>query len=207
VAQPPSLAHFGQPTRAPLPLSFSPLSPPAPTLSLVWASSAAAQLPVFPPRAAQLRAAAQLPRPGPARAPASRRPSSRAIPAQPPAQRAQLCARGAPPPLLVGPRAGSTVYLPQNGSAQFSRPRRLQNRTVRDFCAVSRPPSPPLVTTSPWITAGAPPFVRRGELAPSSLPFPILSPTMCVRCVLAAPRRAILRSPARPRPAVVARSA
>jgi hypothetical protein len=30
---------------------------------------------------------------------------------------------------------------------------------------------------------------------------------MCVRCVLAAPRRAILRSPARPRPAVVARSA
>jgi hypothetical protein len=51
-----------------------------------------------------------------------------------------------PLPLLVGPArqdAGNTVFLPQNGSAQFSRPRRLQNRTVRDFCAVSRPPSPP----------------------------------------------------------------
>jgi hypothetical protein len=66
-----------------------------------------------------------------------------------------------PPPLLVGPACQDTVFLPQNGSTQFSRPRRLQNRTVRDFCAVSRPPTPPLVTTSPWTAAGATPRPER----------------------------------------------
>jgi hypothetical protein len=77
VAQPASLAHFGQPTRAPLPLSFSPLGPPRQP-SLSWASSAAAQLPVFPPPAhranppararVQLSSAAAQPQLPPARA-------------------------------------------------------------------------------------------------------------------------------------------
>jgi hypothetical protein len=57
--------------------------------------------------------------------------------------------------LLCGISGGVTVHLPQNGSAQFSRPRRLQNRTAPDFCAGSRPPSPPLVTTS--LSASPPP--------------------------------------------------
>jgi hypothetical protein len=67
----------------------------------------------------------------------------------------------------------------------LSRPRRLQNRTVRDFCAVSRPPSPPLVTTSPWTAVGAalPAPVspcwrhrrRRGELVLPFLSLPLSS--------------------------------
>jgi hypothetical protein len=104
--------------------------------------------PSSPPRAdaqSQPSACSPAPCPSPSRAPAAQ---------QACVARTQRVERP-PPPLLVGPACQDTVFLPQNGSAQFSRPRRLQNRTVRDFCAVSRPPTPPLVTTSPWTAAGA----------------------------------------------------
>src|SRR5690242_9851420 len=67
---------------------------------------------------------------------------------------------GRPPPPLpsLGPRVrepARTVHLPQAILAQFSRPRRLQNRTAHDSCAVSRPP--PLLLASPPLSASPSP--------------------------------------------------
>jgi hypothetical protein len=109
VAQPPSLAHFGQPTRAPLPLSFFPLSPPAPTLSLVWASSAAAQLQVFPPRQPTRANPPARARVQPTQQPAPRGPArlvaSRPSALRPAALRARDCARVER--LLLSPPSGA----------------------------------------------------------------------------------------------------
>jgi hypothetical protein len=143
----PSLAHFSRPSRPLLPPLFPPFSPrqpspprgprerqpssptvpaPLPAARLAQLARATPCQPSSTPRATL----AQLARATPRSAQASRQ---RAQPA-PAAQqvcvaRTQRVERPSPP-LLVGAArqdAGNTVFLPQNGSAQFSRPRRLQN--------------------------------------------------------------------------------
>jgi hypothetical protein len=172
VAQPPSLAHLGRPSR-PLP----PLIPPPParptapaSLPLVGPRARGPARPAASPRqphgpasvapAAQRACRSPSPRQrSPARLRASR-PSARASPASQPrcaptAQRAlrarmDACHRR----YSLGPRVrepARTVHLPQAILAQFSRPRRLQNRTAHDSCAVSRPP--PLLLASPPLSA------------------------------------------------------
>jgi hypothetical protein len=181
----------------PLPWSIRPAQPPpsSPSLPPLAGPRKAAQLPASHPAArsapvlrthARPTRARGLPRsPQPSHAFALPRPGRNA-------PSARATARGAPATTAArGPtRQGalSTVHLPQNGSAQFSRPRRLQNRTVRDFCAVSRPPSPPLVTTSPRTAVGAAPPApvspcwrhrrRRGELTLPFLSLPLSSPLL-----------------------------
>jgi hypothetical protein len=127
VAQPPSLAHFGQPTRAPLPLSFSPLGPPR-------------QPPRASPRAAQ-RPAPLGPAPSSARQPSSRgSPAPRSLPRA----RAPAAARPAAPQPNSPP--ARTQGSPAANAAPRPQPRpRARPRVARPaaLARVERPAPPP----------------------------------------------------------------
>jgi hypothetical protein len=110
-------------------------------------------------------------------------------------------ARGGRPLPSQGPRVrepARTVHLPQAILAQFSRPRRLQNRIAHDSCAVPRPP--PLLLASPPLSASpAPSECRRRRrvharrtrcaaslaTAPPSKPRPARAPSLVRRGELA----------------------
>jgi hypothetical protein len=229
VAQPPSLAHFGQPTRAPL---FPSLSPPSAhrASSLLVGQPALGPAPSPPADVPQPSAARSSPastrepapslasarKLGPAR-PAAPTPSGRCSLSVAPCAHAPIArtsARGAllPPPPPSGTHASrSKAFLPKTNrlretpveqppaaqifrpSAQFSRPRprrdlasdlavlpaidAIAQHLLASSSTVVDPHSPRNRRRQPPLAdlaAPCPHRHRRGELAPSSLPFPIL---------------------------------
>jgi hypothetical protein len=147
VAQPPSLAHFGQPTCAPSPSLSSPSAHRAnpPARARVQPSSPAAQPQLSAARAqcSPPRSQRRAPPPSPAAAQRAWWLAGPAPCAQPRCAHATTLAWSAcccrrP----VGPArqdAETLCFFPKPTLRTFSRPRRLQNQTVRALAQIFRP--------------------------------------------------------------------
>jgi hypothetical protein len=197
VAQPPSLAHFGQPTRAPLPLSFSPLGPPRQP-SLSWASQRPAQLPVFP----RAQPSAALPahpwtaaRPSALAAFLARAPAASSAAAQWPARVARTQprpARGAPAPAAAA-SAGPTRRVAYCTSSQTEQTARNSSKTT-----ARRPLSRHDLALRPRrAAAGATPRPERHRRRRARLPHSLRSASLRSAEVSSSSLSSLYRSPPR----------